>query len=140
MAAARGKVYEELINQTGGVWGNLCDQGTDGFKPVFDTLATQVTNVGISCEWLIPDPPAGEEFDPDMVNVEYNDGSGVTQTIGHVHSPSDCPSVSHGWYYDDPTDPTRILVCPQTCDMIQLKEDGTIVIILGCETEDAVVV
>ncbi|MCP4602723.1 MAG: hypothetical protein GY847_19775 [Proteobacteria bacterium] len=134
MAAAAGEVYMDLISQTGGVQGNLCDQSSGGYQAVFDTLATQVSNVGISCEWLIPDPPDGEDFDPTKVNVEYNDGNGITQTIGHVHSEADCGSVPNGWYYDDPTNPTTIQVCEQTCDMIQLQEDGTIVIILGCET------
>jgi hypothetical protein len=140
MAAAAGEVYMDLITQTGGDQGDLCDQGVTGYQSVFDTLATKVANVDISCEWLIPDPPIGEDFDPAKVNVEYNDGSGITQTIGHVYSESDCGSVAHGWYYDDPTDPTKILVCDQTCAMLQLQDEGNIVIILGCETEPAVVV
>ena len=97
-----------------------------------------MSDVEISCEWVIPDPPVGEELDPDAVNVDYIDGSDVVHPIGYVASATDCGSVTHGWYYDDPLDPTMIYVCPQTCDWIQADPDAQIVIKFGCETVPAV--
>lgn len=130
-----GVPYAELVALTGGVSGDLCLQDFDG---VFAAVATSVTeNAVLSCEWEIPAPPEDMEFDPEMVNVVYDDGLGGTQTIGHVDSAEDCADVEHGWYYDDPENPQWIYVCPQTCDFIQGNEGSSIVIEFGCETEYA---
>lgn len=134
-AAEIGEVYVELIDQTDGVQGDLCLQD---FQSVFDEVATAVIGgVSLSCEWEIPSTPDGEEFDPDAVNVEFDDGIGGTLDIGRVDSPAECANVTDGWYYDDPVSPTMILVCPQTCDKIQGFQDAKINIKFGCETTPA---
>jgi hypothetical protein len=133
-AASMGTVYLELAALTEGIFADLCSQD---FGPVFDELAEVVTDVPISCEWVIPDPPDDEVFDPEMVNVDYIDEEDVVHPIGHVNSADDCDDVSHAWYYDDPDDPETIKVCPQTCFWIQSSPDATIVIKFGCETEEA---
>jgi hypothetical protein len=127
-----GQEYIDLINQTGGVFGNLCDQQ---FQPLFDALATQVIQgATLSCTYDIPPPPDGETFDPDEVNVEFDDGTGNPLAIGRVDSAADCGAVTDGWYYDDPDAPTQILVCPQTCDKIQGFSSATVSIAFGCAT------
>jgi hypothetical protein len=131
-AAAAGTVYLELINDTGGVFGSLCEQD---FQPIFDQLAMAVVaGATLSCEFDIPPPPEGETFDADEVNVEFDDGTGNLIEIGRVDSLADCMNVQDGWYYDNPADPQTILVCPQTCDLIQGFGDATISIQFGCET------
>lgn len=132
LAAGRGSVYQQLINTTGGVEGNLCEQQ---FQPIFQAVAQQVIGgATLSCSWEIPPPPAGEEFNPDEVNIEFDDGQGGTLEIGRVDDPSLCGGVSDGWYYDDPNDPSVIHVCPQTCDKLQGFEQAQIAIIFGCAT------
>ena len=55
--------------------------------------------------------------------------------IGKVEDPELCDLVEHGWYYDDPDNPTEIFVCPQTCDLFHEAVDSAEVnIIFGCET------
>jgi hypothetical protein len=39
-----------------------------------------------------------------------------------------------GWYYDDPLNPTRVLVCPATCNTITNDLQGRIDILFGCGT------
>jgi hypothetical protein len=135
ISAAVGTVYLNLINQTGGIFGNLCSQE---FQPIFDELATQVIDgAALACEYAIPEPPEGEEFDPDKVNVEFDDGAGGTLPIGRVDSSADCANVTDGWYYDNPANPTQILVCNQTCNKIQGFTTATISIKFGCETVPA---
>lgn len=129
--AKAGKVYIDLINKTGGEWGDLCLQN---FTPVFDVLSTEVIqNSGLACEWAIPDPMGDDPIDFDKVNVDFNDGMNV-QTIGKVETPDACANVSDGWYYDDPAMPTKILVCPQTCAKIQGAPNASMNIKFGCET------
>lgn len=130
--AAAGEVYLELINKTDGVFGDLCKQD---FTPVFTTLSTEVIqNAGLACEWEIPKPMDEDVIDYDKVNVDFDDGKGNIVPIGKVDSPAACADVVDGWYYDDPNTPTKILVCPQTCEKIQLAPMASMSIKFGCET------
>jgi hypothetical protein len=132
LAAAQGTVYQELIAQTGGVEGNLCEQQ---FQPVFAAVAQEVIGgATLACSYAIPPPPEGETFDKDQVNVEFSDGMGGTLEVGRVDSVADCAAVDHGWYYDDPNDPSVIEVCPQTCETIRGFEQASVSIKFGCAT------
>ncbi len=132
ISADIGQVYIDLINQTGGVFGDLCSQN---FAPVFDQVSMQVVSgATLACEYQIPPPPDGEEFNPDQVNVEFEDGAGGVLQVGYVDSPADCAGVDDGWYYDDPLAPTSIIVCPQTCAQIQSFSGASVSIQFGCAT------
>ena len=132
LGASQGTVYQELVSQTGGVEGNLCDQE---FQPVFAAVAQQVIGgAALACSYTIPEPEQGQVFDRDAVNVEFEDSSGNPFPVGRVDSEAECAGVSHGWYYDNPDDPNRIIVCPQTCDTIRDFEEGKVAIKFGCET------
>jgi hypothetical protein len=134
-AADIGETYIALGQMTGGLVSDLCLQN---FQPVFDLLATEVISGSVlSCEWAIPEPPEGEEFDPDLVNVEFDDGTGNGLLIGRVDDSGQCGSVADGWYYDNPGNPTQILACPQTCERMQDALMATIEIQLGCATVPA---
>ena len=39
-----------------------------------------------------------------------------------------------GWYYDDPSAPTKIVLCNATCDLINADPTAEIDIVLGCMT------
>jgi hypothetical protein len=132
LTAAAGKVYIDLINKTGGVYGDLCKQD---FTPVFNTLSTEVIqNAGLACEWDIPKPMDEDALDFEKVNVDFNDGMGNVLPIGKVNAEADCANVMDGWYYDDANMPTKILVCPQTCAKIQIAPMASMNIKFGCET------
>ncbi len=131
IAEDEGVVYKSLVAATGGVLGNLCEQQ---FQPVFTKLAERIGAASMQCEWDIPSPPDGEVFDPQKVNVEFTDSGGTAHQIGQVDSASSCTSVEHGWYYDRPDDPSKILVCDQTCDWLRGHLGAEVTIILGCET------
>lgn len=133
--AAIGDTYITLGQLTNGIIGDLCLQD---FQPVFDQLATEViSGAQIACEWDIPAPPPGEDFDPTKVNVEFDDGLGGGFEIGYVDSAADCPNVVDGWYYDNAAAPTKILACAQTCQKIQGVETAQINISLGCDSVPA---
>jgi hypothetical protein len=83
-------------------------------------------------------PPAGEKFDKNQVNVQITVGSTV-QRVGNLELASGCDKADGGWYCDDPDAPTKILVCRQTCDVIQAVTDARADILLGCATEPAMV-
>jgi len=135
--SGEGTVYRQLVEMTSGVSADLCLQD---FDPVFDAIAgAVVASARLNCYWEIPPPPEGEELDPAKVNVDFFDGT-TTYLIGHVPTEDRCPLVEHGWYYDNPADPTTIYVCPQTCEWIQGKAGAQIIIKFGCETEEAPII
>jgi hypothetical protein len=92
----------------------------------------------LDCEWDIPEPPEGETFDPDLVNVRFTAGQGSAQVIGAVATQADCANVESGWYYDDPSDPKSVKVCEQTCNVIQAVTDAQVDVLLGCEQKQAI--
>jgi hypothetical protein len=91
----------------------------------------------LPCEWGIPDAPEGEEFDKDLVNVQFRTGGATPQKIGVVDSEAACASVAGGWYYDDPDSPTKIHACEQTCSVIQSIDTARVDILFGCASEPA---
>jgi hypothetical protein len=73
--------------------------------------------VSLPCEWALPAPPAGETLDPTLVNVNVVDVA--TTPMVYVPSFAECPlAAGPAWYYDDALAPTKILVCPATCDLL----------------------
>lgn len=135
LAAAVGNIYRSLIEETGGVAGDLCEQN---FQPVFDALASQIVeNAGaeLLCEWEVPRAVAGQTFSTELVKVNRTTGAdgGVTAaTLGRVDSLADC--TAGGWYFDDNYNPSRIIACESTCSDMQDDASGGIEVEFGCET------
>lgn len=99
-----------------------------------DLLAAlqEIRGEQIACDLLVPTPTDGD-FDATLVNVEFTNSSAMTQTIGNVANQAAC-GTGGGWYYDDPANPTRIILCPASCDTVQADELGKLEILLGCAT------
>lgn len=90
------------------------------------------------CDWGIPQPPESETFDKNMVNVVFSQPNESDMTIPRVDDSDDCQNVDQGWYYDDPNNPTKLIACEQTCNIVTSVEGGLIDIQFGCETKVAV--
>ncbi len=132
ISAAEGKVYKQLVQQTGGVIGDLC---TQNFGPVFADMGTAVVEgSSISCSYDIPKPDEGM-VDPGKVNVSYTPGGGGAEQaiLAAPGGVSGCGQKG-GWYYDDPMNPTKIIMCPTTCAALQGDVGGKVEVIFGCET------
>lgn len=128
-AAKAGTVYQTLVQQTGGVSGDLCLQD---FKPVFDKLATAVVEGStIACDIPMPTPPAGKSINLNQVSVEVVPSAGAApQKIPHVTDANQCGNG--GWYYDNNTTPTKIILCPSTCTWAQGLTGAKLSVGLGC--------
>jgi hypothetical protein len=97
------------------------------FKQKMDEIRTQV----LACEFIIPDSQMGT-FDPTKVNVRYiHGGVGPTEDIPQADDLADCGN-DPGWYYDDPANPTKIFLCPATCDAVQADPDAEVKFVFGC--------
>ncbi len=133
--AAYGTVYEQLVQLTGGAKGVICE---DNWTPVFDAIKQVVVQGSkISCEYAIPSPGPGQTLDPNKVNVEYSPGGNPpAQQVFRVNDASECTAGSGqgGWYFDDNTNPTKILLCPDTCSAIQTDPNAKIDVKFGCDS------
>ena len=130
----KGQVYEDLVNLTGGIHGDLALQD---FQPIFDAVAEQVVIAAaeLPCQWDLPDPPEGEELDPALVNVLFTAGDASETDIYKVAGESDCDPDSGGWYYDNEANPATIHLCAASCDLVSGDPQGRIDILFGCSTK-----
>lgn len=87
----------------------------------------------LGCTFQIPEPPMGETLNPNQVNVWYTPGGGTEELIFKVANASACDANLGGWYYNDPMNPTEILLCPKSCESIESGQ-GAIRIELGCSS------
>jgi hypothetical protein len=133
MPPAAGHTYTALVARTGGTRARICD-GPAAWGPFFDAVATGVVRSSrIECEVALPPPPDGMMLDPRRVNVAVRSPSRTT-TLPYVGTPAACDPTRGGWYYDSATAPTRVLLCPLSCDYARTEtaDGGGLDVIFGC--------
>ncbi len=86
---------------------------------------------GLSCTMSIPLPPSGQP-NPSLVNVAFTPDGATQEVLPRVGSSFECGSDA-GWYYDNPTAPQRIVLCPSSCSGID-EVQGTMEVVLGCDS------
>lgn len=101
-------------------------------KQFLDAMNDIREGAALPCEYAIPEPEKGV-LDYDKVNVLFTPHGGSASAIGQVPSSAACGS-ERGWYYDHPTSPTKIHLCPATCSEFNLGQGGKVEVQLGCKT------
>ncbi|HVJ16596.1 MAG TPA: hypothetical protein VM686_14240 [Polyangiaceae bacterium] len=132
----------DLIADAGGTEQAFMIDTSQDVAEQFLAALNAIRGTRLDCEFQVPEAPDGQTLDYNYVNVQFS-ADGSTELLGYVASADDCGVTQGGWYYDvDPADgdaPTKILVCPSTCEAFQGAVDGQVEIALGCETVPAVV-
>jgi hypothetical protein len=117
-------------------WANAggSKQSFDASDPTkFSQALAQIRGAALSCSYQIPTPTTGA-FHKDQVNVKYTPGGSTSPTtIGKVANAAACTAAG-GWYYDNDTNPTQIIMCPSTCTTLSSDTSGKVQIVLGCQT------
>jgi hypothetical protein len=76
--------------------------------------------------------PVGEVLDYGRVNVTFTEGATVT-TFPQVSDAGACPPALSTWYYDVPSEPTKIHLCQSACDTVSEAGDGAnLNVVAGC--------
>lgn len=87
----------------------------------------------VTCSFQIPEVEDDQEIDFERVNVRTKRGA-QEETYRNVTNVAGCSRAPlGGWYYDDPKDPERIILCPETCDRLQRSTGATLEVIFGCK-------
>jgi hypothetical protein len=72
----------------------------------------------LPCEFTLPKPEPGKPFDYNKVNVVFTPQGGMQEVVYYASDASKCSPMTKAWHYDNPTAPTRIELCPDTCSAI----------------------
>jgi hypothetical protein len=126
-------VNQAVANQIAAAGGStsavLATDPTNTQQAFQDALAA-VRGRAVPCEYQLPDKVVTGEIGIGFVNVEYTPGNGsAPQAL--PQSPT-CANV--GWHYDDPSHPTKIVLCPQACTTVQNDTKARVDVLLGCAT------
>lgn len=101
----------------------------------FNLKMQEIRKTAVACEFPIPDPGNQEIVDPEKVNVQYTSSvTMMSQTFPKKDGIQSCGN-SFGWYYDNPTQPTKILLCPSSCAAVQSDQDAKIKVLFGCKSQ-----
>jgi len=124
-----GPVYQELSRTTGGLRFPLCQ--FSAFDAVFEKIANDVvSHAAIACEFVIPEPPRGQDLDLSKVAVSYDAGDGQgAKTFGQAMTAAEC--VPDAFYIDAATN--KIQLCPETCSSAQSGANPKIDVLFTCE-------
>jgi hypothetical protein len=108
-------------------------EGDDVATRVLETLNAIRSDAAIPCEFPIPLPDPGEEaYDVSQINIAYADQGCNGELFYYVSSATEC-TQSGGWYYDDPSDPSTVRLCPTTCSEVAAP-GGRLYFSIGCAT------
>lgn len=108
----------------------LATDPTNVEKNFKDALAT-VRGKTLPCEFPLPTKVEKGEVSFGLVNVAYSKGGAPPATT----IPQDPACKDAGWRYDDASKPTKIVLCPKTCEEVRADPKAKIDILLGCKTE-----
>jgi hypothetical protein len=103
-------------------------------EAAFVTALNTIREQSLPCNLTLPEGTTG---DPTETNVAYAPGSGATQSFVYVGSAATCAMApNNGWYFDDPNQPTEVILCPGACHAISADPEGTVDVVLGCPRAD----
>ncbi len=123
----------QLAQAGGTMQAIFIDTSASAEQELVDAL-NAIRGQALSCDFPMPqasDP--GMMIDPAKVNVTFTPSTGMAGTLGQVSDESAC-GTTNSWYYDMPSAPTRITLCPAACDLVRSDPNAKLEILLGCQT------
>jgi hypothetical protein len=126
-----GTGYQALSRLTGGLRYPICLNSN--FDAMFNVIATSVVaQSSAACEYALPDNDG--TFDPNKATLVYstlnNQGVDVSTSLVQVTGLASC--INTGWYFDDPSDPSTITLCPAACSLVKVDTNARVWAELGC--------
>lgn len=108
----------------------------DGDPAAFVDALNQIQAAALlPCSYQIPDPPAGEVVDINLVNAEFTTATGEQIKMTRVDAAVGCQPGVYQWYYDNPAAPTSLELCPDACQVATEQGQGSSVkVAYGCAT------
>jgi hypothetical protein len=96
----------------------------------------QIRERSVACAYNIPRPQKGA-IDFGKVNVRTTTQAGAAEPA-YVTSAGQCKPDKGGWYYDPAPSatatPSRLVLCPATCDGLRADPGARVDLVFGCTT------
>jgi von Willebrand factor type A domain-containing protein len=112
--------------------GIFVSDGANTQQELLDALGA-IRGQVLDCDFAMPVAKPGLVVDKALINVNYTPSGGTPSTLPQVADAAAC-AASGGWYYDDPSAPTRITLCKSSCDQVTGDTQASLDILLGCAT------
>ncbi len=100
-------------------------QASDFSAALREALGTIVGQIS-PCTYTFADPPPGTEIDKNAINIVIENGDQRTLVVR-----DDVGDCNEGWQL---TDNDEILLCPTTCNEVQLDPELTVRVTFGCQS------
>jgi hypothetical protein len=123
----------EQIAIAGGTERAYLVEGGDVSGKVLDALNRIRGDAAIPCQLQLPRPPPGRTLTLSEVNLEYQSSACDSTLFYSVASAAEC-GTQDGWYYDDPSNPRGIELCPTSCERVT-RPGGSLFYSVGCATQ-----
>ena len=139
IGVAVDKFNLDAVAQAGGTnQATIVDGPTapDQFAAALQAVVTSINSTGVRCDWSLPTPPAGQVLDLSQVQIVYKPYTGNNQEITRVDSAAYCGGPNGGWYFDNPSNPTKITLCPCTCSNLSA---GAVELRFGCRPHTTII-
>ena len=125
-AAGRSVDYQQLSKLTGGIIDEVCKTDYSG---VLNNIAKGITDK-LGCELKYP---SSAESDPTKLVVSFTPKGAPAQNLTQVTDVAKCGTIANAWYYDNPTAPTKIILCPSTCSAANAAPESKLEALVGCK-------
>jgi len=103
-------------------------------EQAFITALNAIRAQTIPCQFTLP---TGTTIIPSETNVTYTSGSGAVTDYVYVGSAASCSMAPNdGWYFDNPTAPTQVILCSGACSVVTSDPGAAVNVVLGCPTND----
>ncbi len=122
------------IARAGGTESGIFVSDGDGTQQQLLDALGDIRGEVLDCDFAVPTAKPGVEVNLNLVNVNFTpSGGGAPSTLAQVGDAAAC-SDRAGWYYDDPANPSRIILCPSSCTTVTADAMAKLDILLGCAT------
>jgi hypothetical protein len=132
LTGSREGDMDEIAQAGGTQQGIFIADGANTTQDLLDALSS-IRGQILDCDFEMPVPKPGVEVEPALINVNYTPSTGKMATLPQVSSEGACAG-NQAWYYDNPTSPTKIILCKAACDVVQADPAASLQILLGCPT------
>jgi hypothetical protein len=135
MEAPMARPLLEQLATAGGTGAPFVLTATDDLGQRFQEALDKIRGSILPCEFMIP--PSTGTIDFGKVNVRFK-GAAAEEDILYVASVERCDPLRGGWYYDVPPateTPTRVLVCPASCNRFKADASASVSLAFGCKTK-----
>jgi hypothetical protein len=132
LTGSQERDMDQIAMAGGTTKGIFVADGANTTQDLVNALA-DIRGAILDCDFAMPVPKPGLAVEVGFINVNFTPGGGKTATLPQVANEGSC-AATPGWYYDNPVNPSRIILCKSTCDTVTGDPMASLEILLGCQT------